>query len=389
MKKIVIIGANEFQNPLIRKAKEMGYETHVFAWKDGAIGEKTADYFYPISIVEKEKILEECKKIKPDAIATIASDLAGITVHYLAKNSGLVCNSERNIKISTNKYEMRKALKEADIPTPDFYEIDADTDLEQMKKMQFPVIVKPTDRSGSRGITKLETFQGIEQAVSDAIENSFEKKAIIEEYIDGMEYSCECISFDGEHHFLAVTKKFTTGAPHFIETGHLEPSGLDDAILENVKHHIFHALNALEIRYGASHSEFKIDQSGNIRIIEIGARMGGDCIGSDLVQISTGYDFLKMTIQAASGEKPDLIRYTAPRFAAVKFIFTAQDYAHLKDIQTKFPEKIYFVSEINMKTENKIIDSSSRYGFYILTCDTMEEAIKLAGFSVDHEIIPK
>ena len=58
MKKIVIIGANSFQNPLILKAKEMGYETHIFAWKDGSIGERTADYFYPISIVEKEAILE-------------------------------------------------------------------------------------------------------------------------------------------------------------------------------------------------------------------------------------------------------------------------------------------------------------------------------------------
>ena len=71
MRKIVIIGANDFQNPLILKAKELGYETHVFAWRDGSIGEKSADYFYPISIVEKDKILEECKKIKPNAVVSI------------------------------------------------------------------------------------------------------------------------------------------------------------------------------------------------------------------------------------------------------------------------------------------------------------------------------
>ena len=64
MNSIVIIGANDFQNPLILKAKEMGYETHVFAWKDGSIGERTADFFYPISITEKEKILEICRRIK-------------------------------------------------------------------------------------------------------------------------------------------------------------------------------------------------------------------------------------------------------------------------------------------------------------------------------------
>ena len=217
MKKIVIIGANEFQNPLILKAKEMGYETHVFAWKEGAIGEKTSDYFYPISIIEKEKILKKCREIKPDAITTIASDLAGITVNFVAKELGLPCNSERNILISTNKYEMRKALKAAGVSTPQFYMINKHSNTAFMKDMKLPVIVKPTDRSGSRGITKLDDWDSFEQAVKIAIDNSFEGCALIEEYLDGDEYSCECISQNGKHHLLAVTKKFTTGSPHFIE----------------------------------------------------------------------------------------------------------------------------------------------------------------------------
>ena len=89
MKKIVIIGANDFQNQLILKAKEMGFETHVFAWQDGSIGERTADHFYPVSIVEIDEILEKCREIKPDAVATIASDLANITVSKVAAGLGL------------------------------------------------------------------------------------------------------------------------------------------------------------------------------------------------------------------------------------------------------------------------------------------------------------
>ena len=111
MKKIVIIGANNFQMPLIKKTKILGYETHVFAWKEGAVGAKYADYFYPISIVEKEKILEKCKKINPDGVISIASDLATITVNYLTKNLGLTGNSLECTKLSTNKFEMRKAFK--------------------------------------------------------------------------------------------------------------------------------------------------------------------------------------------------------------------------------------------------------------------------------------
>lgn len=92
MKKIVIIGANDFQKPLILKAKEMGYETHVFAWREGATGAEDADFFYEISIVEMDEILEECRRIKPDAVATIGSDLANITVQYLAEKLGLPGN---------------------------------------------------------------------------------------------------------------------------------------------------------------------------------------------------------------------------------------------------------------------------------------------------------
>ena len=123
MKKIAIIGANDIQNPLIQKAKEFGYETHVFAWKDGSIGETTADYFYPISIIEKEKILEKCKEIKIDGITTIASDLATITVNYIADKLNLVGNSLICTNKSTNKYEMRKAFVENQIPTIKFQKI--------------------------------------------------------------------------------------------------------------------------------------------------------------------------------------------------------------------------------------------------------------------------
>jgi len=246
--KIVIIGASELQNPLILKAKEMGYETHVFAWQDGSIGEKTADFFYPVSIVEKDVILEKCRQIQPKAVVTIASDLANITASYVARNLNLTSNSENSILISTNKFEMRKALKAANIPTPEFHKIGLNDDFSKLKNMRLPIIVKPTDRSGSRSITKLTDYEGLEEAIQSAINNSFEKKAIVEEYIDGDEYSFESISFNGAHRMLAITKKFTTGAPNFIETGHIQPSGLDAATVTKVRDFIFKALDALDIK---------------------------------------------------------------------------------------------------------------------------------------------
>ncbi len=378
MKKIVIIGANDFQNPLILKAKEMGFETHVFAWQDGSIGEKTADFFYPISIVEKEEILKKCREIKPDAVATIASDLANITVQYIAENLGLTHNSSECIEISTNKFKMRKALKAGGVKVPHFETVFSADELGDCSQFKFPVIVKPTDRSGSRGITKVFKKEELDQAVSDSTAHSFEKKAIVEEYIDGPEYSCECISYNGEHTLLTVTQKFTTGAPHFIETGHIEPSDLSEETLKRVKEIIFKSLDALQIKFGASHSEFRVNENGEIGIIEIGSRMGGDCIGSDLVHLSTGIDFVKSVIEVASGNKPSLVKDFTPKAAAIRFVFGNEDVKILENIKANHPESLHFVSELQEIGDHKIVDSGTRYGFYIMTAENREKLLEIS-----------
>jgi len=373
--KIVIIGANSFQNPLILKAKEKGYETHVFAWESGDIGEKTADYFYPISITEKEQILEECKKIKPVAVCSIASDLAVITVNYLADKLGLVGNDPKYSEICTNKYEMRKAFEKSGVKVPKFIHVKKEEKYD-VSDFEFPVIVKPTDRSGSRGVTKVEKKEDLDKAIDIATSYSFESKAIIEEFIEGNEYSCECISYKGKHNFLTITKKYTTGAPNFIETGHIQPSDLTDEEIELAKEEVFKGLDALKVQNGPSHSEFKIDNKKNVRIIEIGARMGGDCIGSDLVKISTGYDFVDLTLDVALGKKLELKKVVEPKVAFIKFIFSKKDLEKLHEIEENHKDLIYYVSEIT-DLEHDIVDSSSRFGYYILRLDNKKQLEEL------------
>lgn len=370
--KVVIIGASDFQNPLILKAKEHGYETHVFAWKNNEIGEKTADYFYDISINEKEQILEKCKEIKPCAVCSIASDLAVTTVNYVAHNLGLVSNNPKYSKICTNKYKMRQALEKGNINVPKYLKTGKNLQLSKVAEFNYPLIVKPTDRSGSRGVTLINDSKEIKAAIDNAISYSYEKKAIIEEYIDGDEYSCECISYKGKHHLLAITKKYTTGAPHFIETAHIEPSGLNDEMIKTVEEEIFKALDVLHIEYGASHSEFKINNKGQIKIIEIGARMGGDCIGSDLVQISTGHDFVQYVLDVSLGKELKLKETKDNNIAFIKFIFSKEDIENYKELKKTKPELIYF-ENISEDIEHEIVDSSTRYGFYIIKANNIEE----------------
>lgn len=362
---LAIIGASYLQLPLILKAKEMGYMTHVFAWAVNDVGEKEADFFYPISIVEKDEILEKCREIGICGICSIASDIAVVTVNYVAEKLGLSGNTISSTGKCTNKYLMRQAFEMNGDPSPKSILVDSDTNLEKLK-LQYPVIVKPTDRSGSRGIYKLETRCGLTDAVDRAMRAGFERKALIEEYAMGQEYSVEYISFKGIHHFLALTYKYTTGAPLFIETRHLEPAPIDDIILEKVKKVVSHALDTLEINNSAAHAEIKIDDNGSIKIIEIGARMGGDCIGSDLVRYSTGYDFVKMVIQVACGQEPVFEKVSEPIKVESRFIFTQDDLDEFARLQKEEPYKILQVVDFHPENIGHITDSSNRAGCYIL-----------------------
>lgn len=365
MKNLAIIGASYLQLPLIKKAKEMGYTTHVFAWAANDVGEKESDYFYPISIVEKEAILEQCKKIGICGICSIASDLATITVNYVASVLGLNANSIHATMISTNKHMMREAFEKNGDPSPQSFLVDENTDFDKID-IRFPAIVKPTDRSGSRGIYKIENRQEIKNAVNEALKEGFERKALLEEYVEGQEYSVEYISYHGKHYFLALTLKYTTGAPHFIETAHLEPAPVDEKTIEKVKAVVEHALDSLELTEGASHSELKIDKDGNIRLIEIGGRMGGDCIGSDLVYYSTGIDFVRAVIDVACGLKPDLKPCCKPMAVKVVFIFTEKDKEEFEKVEKQAPERILKVVDRHFENIGKTTDSSNRAGCYIL-----------------------
>lgn len=365
-KNLAIVGASYLQLPLIQKAKEMGYTTHVFAWAANDIGEKAADNFYPISITEVDEITDKCREIGICGICSIATDLGNYTVNYVADKLGLPGNSMESTRKSTNKYLMREAFESCGDPSPRSILVDESTDLSALT-LTYPVIVKPTDRSGSRGVFKLESSDGLEQAVKEAIEAGFEKKALIEEFAEGQEYSVEGISYNGVHRVLAITLKYTTGAPHFIETGHLEPAPVSDEVFEKVRTVVLHALDTLEIKNSASHSEIKIDKDGNIKIIEIGSRMGGDVIGSDLVRFSTGIDYVKAVIQVACGEEPNLEPESNICKAEARFILTENDLKEFERIKAEEPDRILrIVDDKHFYLIGKTTNSSNRAGCYVV-----------------------
>lgn len=166
MKKLAIIGASYLQEPIVKKAKQMGIYTICFAWADGATCAEICDKFYDISIIEKEQILEICKKEQIDGITTIASDTATLTVNYVASRMGLISNPDEYSEICTNKFKMRQCFMDADVPSPKFTLVD-DEGKYSIKGFRFPLIVKPTDRSGSRGLRRYWILFNLNQPLKE------------------------------------------------------------------------------------------------------------------------------------------------------------------------------------------------------------------------------
>ena len=346
----------------------MGLEVHCFAWAEGAVCKDLADYFYPISIVEKEEILKVCQEVGIDGICTIASDVAAPTVAYVANKMNLVGNDYEAAVKANNKYQMREAFMKAGVPCPKYMMVTPETlhsseVIDGLREFQYPMITKPSDRSGSLGVTKIVMPSQFYPAVELAMAKSFKHQAMVEEFIEGREISVEFISYDGVHYPLQITDKVTTEAPHFVELEHHQPSTLSEEMFTTIYTITKNALNALGLTNGASHAEYKITKDGRIAIMEIGGRMGGDFIGSDLVRLSTGYDFVKGVIDVALGEFEEPVK-TLNMCSGVYFLCKETEY--LKSTIENWRDDPAFVDgEITDTELREVTCSADRSGYAI------------------------
>ena len=360
--KIAVIGANEPLIPFYRQAKELGYEVIGIAIEKGAVCKKYCDRFYPISFADKDDVVEVCRKENVDGIISFSLESALPTVVYVANKLGLVSNSEESIKLTQSKYAQRQALEKAGIPVPKYYLIENEEDLKKMQ-CRFPVIVKPVDSGGSQGICKVVSQDKLTEAYRYAVNYSRTSKAIVEEYVDGREFSVEYISHQGNHYFLQITDKVTSGAPRFVEMQHHQPADIPESVWNRIKKMVEGALTALKIENSASHTEIKWNSNDELFIIETGARMGGDYISSDLVRLSTGYDFVDGAIKLAVG-KFEIPIFPKPMHSGVYFYSKlAPDVGDIIKHHEKWPEIIEW--EYSDEPLMEVKSNADRRGYFL------------------------
>lgn len=321
MKKLAIIGAGRMASIFAINAREMNIETHCFAWDEGAIAKDYVDYFYPISIFEKEEILKRCETISIDGIVA-TTELTISIVAYIANSMHLNGNEVSISEKITDKYRNRKIT--SNIPGlnhPKYFEASSLSELNK-DLLHYPLILKPTNKGGKKGISVVYSEKELQQAFDYATDEVGDKSHfIIEEYIDGgQEYSVESLTYHGKPHIIQITEKVSSGAPHCVELGHHQPANLSFAMKKEVVDVLKKALNAIGIQNGPCHTEIKI-KNNKIYLIEFNARPGGDHIAYPLTDLSTGYEYIKGIIKVSLDEDPDINEYEFDNnYAGVLFV---------------------------------------------------------------------
>ncbi len=373
MIKIAVIGANEPLLPFYRQAKALGYYIIGIAWAEGAVCKTYCDKFYPVSFGEEDEVLRICRDEQVDGITSFSLESALPTVVYVAQHMGLVSNTEECVRLTSTKFAQRVAFEKNGIAVPRYYMLESESDLKG-KEFRYPVIFKPLDSGGSQGITKVDAPVGLSAAYAAAVSHSRSGRVIVEEFIDGREFSVEALSHNGKHYILQITDKVTSEAPHFIEMQHHQPAAIPNDLVDRIKAMVMSALTALKIENSPSHTEIKYNSRGELYIIEIGPRMGGDFISSDLVRLSTGYDMVKGAIELATG------RFAQPQLKEKNYAgvyFYSELALYIGDIirnHDKYPEIVKW--ELKEGDLPKAESNSDRGGYFIYKNKTKKMTFK-------------
>lgn len=385
MKKLMILGASILQVPAIEKAKSMGLEVIAVDMNPDAIGFKIPGIVKEvISTIDTSAILEAAKRYQINGIMTLASDMPMQSVAIVSREMGLVGISEDTALKATNKAFMRDALKEANLPIPFYFHVKGKDEfkkaVERIRAAGYKCIVKPADNSGSRGIDLLDNEMNLDSAYEYTFQFSRGGEILVEEFMEGSEVSVETLAIDGEVHVIQITDKLTTGAPYFVEMGHSQPSMLDTSIKERISDIAIAANKVIGINNGPSHTEIIVTKDGP-KIVELGARLGGDCITTHLVPLSTGVDIVECSIKIALGEKPDL-ESKWEKGAAIRYLKTAK--GRVKEIKgVQDAENIPGIVQISIvhgmgEQVGEIRNSVDRVGFVIAQGENAIKAVAIA-----------
>lgn len=389
MKKVMILGANSGQVPFISICKEKGVEVIAVSVKGDYPGFRLADRFYYCDICDKETVLGIAEKENIDAILTDQTDVAVPTVAYVAEKMGLKGIGYNTAMKFSDKYLMRCEAQKAGIAVPKFAQAKDYKEAEKIiRNMKLPVMVKPTESSGSRGVHKVERLEELEGAVLDAISYSVNKKIIIEEFIEGKEYIVDGLAIDKQYintdlgikEYFDLTNMYISKMCMFSSAQSIEDE-TERKVLDANKRLVQH----MELEFGITHGEYiYCEDDGQVYLVEIAARGGGVYLSSDLTPLASGIDTNELLIDyVLNGTQYDLEalefkkRVSAWRcFGLTPGIITRisglEEIKALKGVYRVCLDSLYVGKEVL-----ELINDTRKHGPILICSESREECFKI------------
>ena len=378
-KAVLIFGVGPLQESVIWRAKKMGLYTVGIDPCAEATCKDSVDAFEVVPGQDYEAHCVVVEKYGIDAIVTAATDKPLVMMARIAEKYGFPFYSVETAKWSTDKFQMKQRFKEGGVPHAQGRLISK---AEEAEGMVYPVIVKPRDNSGSRGVKLCRSKEELEASMNEALEVSKLDTVLVEEFIEGPEYSIEGLHHDGKSEVIQFTEKKTTEFPYNVELGHIQPANISEENQQKIREIVSKIGVALHFENCPSHTELKINERG-IFVIETSPRLGGDYITSTLTPLSTGVnledELLKISLGETINPQPKPVQYSGVRFFSFE---EGSVIKHVPDSEfvKSWPHVVDF--SFNLKEGekvNRITSSLNRYGHLTLTAgnrDAIEEAFE-------------
>lgn len=359
---ILIFGGGDLQISIIQKCKNLNLVTIVIDPNENAVGKKHADFFEVVSGNDFESTCEIVDRYAISGVLTAATDKPLVMMARIAAKYNFPFFSVETAINSTDKYLMKLKFQEYQIPCAKGI-ISSDYD----GTVKLPIIVKPRDNSGSRGVFYCDSIADVQKVISKSLSFSKNQTVLIEEVIEGAEYSVESVHVKGKTHVVQYTEKMTTDFPYNVELGHIQPALLSKAQKEAIDQLISKIAIALNFENCVSHTEIKVNSKG-IFVIETSPRLGGDYITSDLVPISTGFDIEEVLVKICMNMEIGKILLAESVYAGVFFIqFDTKVLEKNISITSNTQELVKYECDLKEGDEvPEITNSLDRYGYFIL-----------------------
>ena len=377
-KSILVFGVGELQQSIISRAKKMNLNVVGIDPCEDAYCKDDCDAFEVVGGQDFNGTIDVAKKYNVSAIVTAATDKPLVMMARVAKELSLPFYSVETAEWSTDKFQMKQRFLEGGVPCARGRLIH---NSEEAQDLYFPLICKPRDNSGSRGVKLCRDLQELQECIDEAIQYSKLNTVLVEEFIEGREFSIEGLHYDGKSEVIQFTEKKTTEFPYNVELGHKQPANLIDEQRDAIREIVSKIGAALKFENCPSHTELKVNDRG-IFVIETSPRLGGDYITSTLTPLSTGINLEDQLLHIALGEKVNTISGRVNKASGVCFFSYPE--GEVKAISSEISEvaKLPHIHDFELKLKvgdhiNQITSSLNRYGQFIVDGDTREEVDEL------------